>query len=81
MLHTELERGDGLKIGNGLTLRLQRKHEDGSADFVLSCLPGSSFTYELDGQSACVEVRRKDGGRAKVSVDAPRSVQITKQQA
>lgn len=79
MFHTELERGDSLQIGSGLSVKLQRKHEDGSADFVLTCAPGASFTYAMGDESASVEVRHREGYRAKVAVDADRSVKITKQ--
>lgn len=78
MLHSEMNKGDSIKVGTGLEVTMLRKNADGSATFTLTAQPGASFTYSHGTEQAQVMVGNKDGARAKLSIDAPRSVAIEK---
>jgi len=78
MLHSEMNKGDSIKVGTGLEVTMLRKNADGSATFTVTAKPGASFTYSHGAEQAQVMVGNKDGARAKLSIDAPRSVAIEK---
>lgn len=78
MLHSEMNKGESIKVGNGLEVTMLRKNADGTATFSLTAKPGASFTFTNGSEQAQVLVGNKDGARAKLSIDAPRSVAIEK---
>ncbi len=78
MYHTEMNAGDTLEIGNGLTVAVCRKHADGSAELKLTAKPGATFSFTLGNEKAEVFVSEKEGSRTKLSVQADRSVPIRK---
>lgn len=78
MLHSEMNKGDTIKVGDGMEVTMLRKNADGSTVFSLTAKPGASFTYAHGAEQAKVVVGSKDGGRAKLSIDAPRDVAIKK---
>ncbi len=78
MLHSEMNKGDTIKVGDGMEVTMVRKNADGSATFTLTAKPGACFTYSHGTEQAKVTVGSKDGGRSKLSIDAPREVAIKK---
>lgn len=78
MYHTEMNPGESLDVGNGMTVTVGRKQADGSAVMTVTAQPGAAFTFTSPTEQAKVTISDKEGSRTKLSVQADRSVPIRK---